>query len=924
MDIRLVNFRCYTDRRFHLPRGVNLIDGPSGRGKSTLLNGIKYALFGNMQKVCRYGEKKTTVELSYGDIHITRTNIPSRVVVQHNGQMYEDDAAQEVITRRFGKTFDITSYMVQKGSSTFFSMSGSEKLAFLEELALHGEESITVMKQSIQQELKEVRTKLVDEQSQCKILERQIQDKPTFQYKRGLKCMSDVQSVLDLSQRLCVQWKDARATCDTKIDTYSNLLKQQKVALQTYETFSYAVQKVKDEYERLSIECEQLSTQWSVSELEQFSDIITQHEAWVTREQKQVQEKEQTTRYLYLVQQEKESIEQERNEIQKQFVVCDEKEDELCVLRDKHQYDKEQHVLYTTYQSVSSQWNDQVQQLQALVKADQTKREEDSTMLQSQLVECNEDISELQRKRDDYIEQRSIRKRKRDMEAEISLDKYKDISTKLETTRKNIEKVKQFLSDMEIRKCILSCPGCKKSVVYKNQSLHTADHHPVTETEKSKESELSSKLPLLVKQEETQQRLLIHRDTIINDIEKLPSTGTEEEIEQHIKEMSSRIEEIQRIQQSNIMIKKQIAEIQKPNESRYNDMKRLIAQLEKKLDQLPKGIECNEDKSQQLEDVTKRIQLVQQHKQKNEWISKQLSTLSERSPEKKYQSMKQEMERLQKEVGELPLGKECSTINDVRQQYVHMKQVQREYEKSKTRYDVASSEYKTKSEELKGIVLDTVNYTELLDKEMAQQRWITEQVQVASNFVQSYTEYSHQLQLYLAYRSKVKLLYEKQRCCSLYQVQMERLETLTRHIIQAEGVCLEQFIRRVNTTMKWYLEQFFPDQSVTMNLDSEKECKNGSVRHEICVHVIHQHFPCELKALSGGEYDRCALAFMLAINELSHSPCLFLDESISSLDMTLSEDVLEVLKEKQTELGKIVLLISHQANTGFFDHVITI
>jgi len=63
---------------------------------------------------------------------------------------------------------------------------------------------------------------------------------------------------------------------------------------------------------------------------------------------------------------------------------------------------------------------------------------------------------------------------------------------------------------------------------------------------------------------------------------------------------------------------------------------------------------------------------------------------------------------------------------------------------------------------------------------------------------------------------------------------------------------------------------------------------------------------------------------MLAINELSHSPCLFLDESISSLDMSLSEDVLEVLKEKQTELGKIVLLISHQANTGFFDHVITI
>jgi len=153
-------------------------------------------------------------------------------------------------------------------------------------------------------------------------------------------------------------------------------------------------------------------------------------------------------------------------------------------------------------------------------------------------------------------------------------------------------------------------------------------------------------------------------------------------------------------------------------------------------------------------------------------------------------------------------------------------------------------------------------------------------------------------------------------------IQLEHLETLQKHIIQTEGVCLEQFIRRINSTMKWYLEQFFPDQSVTMELDSEKECKNGKTRHEICVNVLHQHYPCDLKALSGGEYDRCALAFMLAINELSHSPCLFLDESISSLDMALSEDVLEVLKEKQGQLGKIVLLISHQANTGFFDHVI--
>jgi ABC-type Mn2+/Zn2+ transport system ATPase subunit len=152
---------------------------------------------------------------------------------------------------------------------------------------------------------------------------------------------------------------------------------------------------------------------------------------------------------------------------------------------------------------------------------------------------------------------------------------------------------------------------------------------------------------------------------------------------------------------------------------------------------------------------------------------------------------------------------------------------------------------------------------------------------------------------------------------------MERLEKLSNHIIQAEGVCLEQFIYRVNTQMKWYMEQIFPDHSLQMVLDSEKECKNGKIRHEICVRLTQYNNPCELRSLSGGEYDRCALAFMLCINELSHSPCLFLDESISSLDMNLSEDVLEVIKDK-FQKTKVVLLVSHQANTGFFDHVISL
>jgi len=175
---------------------------------------------------------------------------------------------------------------------------------------------------------------------------------------------------------------------------------------------------------------------------------------------------------------------------------------------------------------------------------------------------------------------------------------------------------------------------------------------------------------------------------------------------------------------------------------------------------------------------------------------------------------------------------------------------------------------------------------------------------------------------YIQYRTMLLDIYEKRRMCAIYYTQLEQLESLFQHMIQAEGICLEQFIRRVNNKMKSYMEHFFPDASLQMELSAEKETKSGKIKNEICVQLIQNHHPTELKFLSGGEHDRCALAFMLAINELAHSPFLFLDESISSLDMKLSEEVLEIIKEKQTELRKTVLLISHQANTGFFDQVV--
>ena len=205
MELRLSNFRCYRDKTFYFPRGVLLIDGPSGRGKTTILTAIKYALFGKVQQITTYGEKKTSVELSVGDVHIHRTNVPSRLLVTINGEkILEDDAAQEYLYTIYGRQFELTSYMVQKGSIQFFTLSGSEKLKLLEQLSLLGENNIQQMKDSIQRDMKEKKRQIDKLENQIELLESQLGSKPTLEKKKGLSTLSEISDLIQFITSLSI------------------------------------------------------------------------------------------------------------------------------------------------------------------------------------------------------------------------------------------------------------------------------------------------------------------------------------------------------------------------------------------------------------------------------------------------------------------------------------------------------------------------------------------------------------------------------------------------------------------------------------------------------------------------------------------------------------------------------------------------
>ena len=130
MRIRLKNFRCYEDRTFEFgEHGVNLLSGVSGSGKSTVVMGVHFALFGTGKKVVTYGKTSCRVELDFGGMRIVRTRSPNRLVLD---DVYEDQAAQDIISERVGSTFDVTGYIAQNALNSFVLMSPIDKLSFLE------------------------------------------------------------------------------------------------------------------------------------------------------------------------------------------------------------------------------------------------------------------------------------------------------------------------------------------------------------------------------------------------------------------------------------------------------------------------------------------------------------------------------------------------------------------------------------------------------------------------------------------------------------------------------------------------------------------------------------------------------------------------------------------------------------------------
>ncbi len=156
MKVTIQNFRCFrTEVSFDFKNGAHtLISGDSGKGKSTIFEGISWCLYGNMRNIYPNGTvpsstNKTCVCIELDNLKITRSYSPEQVKIDilTDGitKTLTQGPAQEYINSKFGSKniFMSLAYIKQGEKCPLMTASNAERMNLLNEILYGNDNSST-------------------------------------------------------------------------------------------------------------------------------------------------------------------------------------------------------------------------------------------------------------------------------------------------------------------------------------------------------------------------------------------------------------------------------------------------------------------------------------------------------------------------------------------------------------------------------------------------------------------------------------------------------------------------------------------------------------------------------------------------------------------------------------------------------------
>ena len=943
MQVDIHNFRCWKRHTIEFnDKGIILINGTSGSGKSSILNSIYFAITGIGNKIISYGEKKCNVTLTFDDNiikEIKRTKNPNRLTVKLNNSensILEDDEAQKIIDSVYGNYFQQTSYMTQKMIHSFLSLTPIEKMNFLHKFILDfsdNENNIIEIKKKCKEKLTEFKKSCIEHNSKICL------------YENELKIIEN--KLIDYID------KDNKDNKDNKDKKDENKLEEN-----SYKINNYFINLPKVNYDPLYFK----SLRNELTNIKPLCDKYNNNLIKKLEYSKQIKQVEDEIEENEI---KKDNI---KNKINKSEYKGDDyynklKQDKLFYNTNKL-LNEQVKQLENNINNLIININSQILFLENEKNKIQNKIKDNNNKLCNIHSEVNyiiNNIDKWKKSSQTIIEYYNFIK---DCKSEFVFLTEEKIELNINQIKTNLDKLKETLlskqeelnklkQDWSLKNQIHKCPKCNvflRFIINNNKketgSLQTLEINN-NNTELSLEyynnysnklqieiNELNDKININQKNIYEQELLKTELVNYYNKLENLNKRiNRADPILLNYLEFTINKSNIgNNIQNNSSFIQNKMNNLIKITEE-YSNYNNEILEYELKINELndliiviPNINEFNKYSlfNNDIKSLINKLKLVIANTKSitNTDIIKQIKYI--------ILILKELYDNLLNKKNILNLEVPLLNENEIDEYMLIQTKLQQEYLNSK--------------ENLEQILLKINKINKKNIELITELNLIDEFININNNINDKYKNIESEINEYY----KLEEEYNKYEKINQYYKQWKRLnnekniqkymydsisndimihETFLNKINETESISLTKCIDSINYYINDYLEKFFSNDSMIVDIVpfKEKKCIKTSIdkneiKPGIDIKVCYKGEEVELNSLSGGEYDRVSLAIMLAFNNISKSNIILLDESISSLDSDLTNDILEKLKENMTD--KRIIVVAHQLSTGVFDQII--
>lgn len=594
MKIFLKNFRCHGEKTFEIPdKGLIALSGKKGRGKSTLIQSIVFAFFGECDvKPTSHGKNDCGVVLEYNSLIITRTTKPTphRLSVKYQDNLYTDATAQTIINKILGVNYEefmASSYIVQRSHNSVISMTPTEQIKFIEKLSFSDEDR-HIYQKKIKNKIKEIQEDISYLEGKISSLTEHLTKEKARMPKMSISAPEDIPDIDELKK---YEEKTRKAISDNE-----KRIKKLQEEIQKYRKEMERKNTILEQKKILEIELKQLQRK-----REELGHVITDEE--LENKQREnvslftnIDNMRKYKAYLESFETAKKNREDAIKKINMEIdhfkIPTDEKIDELReeydeLIEKKKQYEIEREE----------------------IERDRFFRENADEQFNMVMSEIKNTFDTLKTSRTHLIL--------------IFLGKKtKKISKEIDTLALEIDKIHKLMTEKEICGETYNCPKCNQSLYFSEGSLH------ISET--TKEKDVIDKDIFILKNKELAEkknlndRIILWIDTIKKIsglVSKKPMEYSTDFNEKLFLEIRDRLVEYQNKKEGFEKYKKELEDLLGEDINKYPlAVKNLYLAAEEKKKFLPKKFEPYSDIVEMEERYEKnKIEIVEEQRKINEW-----------------------------------------------------------------------------------------------------------------------------------------------------------------------------------------------------------------------------------------------------------------------------------------------------------------